>query len=65
MKVKQFLGKCVGRCRGFAVRVLILGVAVVAVFIVMLNTGELITVGVAAERLAEVVGAAAADTFAE
>lgn len=61
----QFINRCQRRCKGFLVRVLVLGVAVMAVFIVMMNTGEVITVAVASERIADLLGAAAADTLAE
>lgn len=62
---KRYWKSCKHRCRGFLIRMGILLMSVLAILIVMANTGEVITLAIASERIAEVVGAAAADTLAE
>ena len=39
--------------------------AVLAILIIMANTGEVVSIGLATERLTEALGMAAADTFAD
>jgi hypothetical protein len=64
-RARKWVVRCAKRCKGFAIRAGITCLAVFAVLIVLANTGEAITVGVAFERLAEALGYATADTLAE
>jgi hypothetical protein len=63
--MRKYLERCKHRCRGFAVRFGILLLAVLAILVVAVNTGEVVTFGIAVERLTEALGAAAADTMAD
>ena len=56
-----YLKKCAKRCKGFAIRAGILFIALFAILVVAINTGEVITLGIAIERITEALGAAAAD----
>ena len=57
--------RCMRRVKGFAVRAGIVVLALIAIFIVMVNTGEIVTFGLAVQRLTEALGYALADTLAD
>jgi hypothetical protein len=63
--MKHYLKRCARRCKGFAIRFSILGLAVLAILLVMLETGEVVPFSLAVERLTEAFGAALADTVAD
>ena len=61
----QCLKRCMRRVKGFAVRAGIVVLALIAIFVVMVNTGEVVTFGLAVQRLTEALGYALADTLAD
>jgi hypothetical protein len=64
-KQLQCLKKCVKRVKRFAMRSGIVLLAMFAVFVVMYNTGEVVPLALAIERIAEALGFSLADTLAE
>jgi hypothetical protein len=62
---RHWVIRCARRCKGFVIRAGIVTLAVLAVLIIMANTGEVVSIGIATERLTEALGMAAADTFAD
>ena len=57
--------RCMRRVKGFAVRGGIVVLAIIAIFTIMVLTGEVVTFGLAVQRLTEALGYALADTLAE
>jgi hypothetical protein len=57
--------RCMRRVKGFAIRATIISIALAAVFTVALWTGELVPWSLAVQRIAEAMGYALADTFAD
>ena len=64
MAAMKYLNRCAKRCKGFLVRFGIVALALVAMYVVLLNTGEVVSFGEATSRIAEALGYAAADTLA-
>ena len=61
----QCLKRCMKRVKGFAVRGGIVVLAIIAIFTIMVLTGEVVTFGLAVQRLTEALGYALADTLAD
>jgi hypothetical protein len=59
------LRHCLNHCRSFFKRVAILLLAMLAVTMLALFTGELVTLPIAVARITEALGAAAADSFVD
>jgi hypothetical protein len=62
---KAMADQCTRRCKGFLIRAGIVTLALIAVFVVMVNTGEQVPVSLAIERITEALGYAVADTLAD
>jgi len=64
-RVKHWTVRCARRCKNFAIRAGVITVALLAVFLVAINAGEVIPVSLAIERITEAFGFAAADALAD
>jgi hypothetical protein len=64
-KVIHCTKRCLRRVKGFAIRGTIVVLAIAAIFVVMVFTGEIVTFGLAVQRLTEALGYALADTLAD
>ncbi len=65
MTLKPHFRKCYKRYKGFAIRAGIILIALIAVLVVALGTGEEVTFSMAIQRMTEALGSAVADTLAE